>query len=105
MQLDTRCKNSNKWYVGKQKHGYNGNMIQNRLRVLVAEKSHRERRKITLRDLAKETDIPQSVLIKYNSQSVRRYDTETLNKLCQYFGVKDIGELLEYVEDTKTSRK
>ena len=60
-------------------------MIQNRLRVLIAEKSLREKRRITMREVAAESGIPKSVLSIYIAQKVKRYDVSTLEKLCTYF--------------------
>ena len=86
--------------------------IYNKLKILIAEKELREGRKLPHRTVAQEADIPLSVLTLYMSQKVRRFDTETLQKLCRYFGVQP-GELLVFSEDPppadhfkqKTARK
>lgn len=83
--------------------------IYNKLKILIAEKELREGRKLPHRVVAQEAGIPLSVLTLYMGQKVRRFDTETLQKLCRYFGVQP-GELLIYSEDPppsnkKTSRK
>ncbi len=72
--------------------------IYNKLKVLLAEKEIRENRKLSHRTVAQEAGIPLSVLTLYMSQKVRRFDVETLQKLCRYFGVQP-GELLVYSED------
>lgn len=74
--------------------------VQNRLKGLIADKELRERRKITYRDVAREADIPLSVLASYGSQKARRFDSGTLEKLCEYFGV-GIGDILVYSPDDK----
>jgi putative transcriptional regulator len=84
--------------------------IYNKLKILIAEKELREGRKLPQRVIAQEADIPLSVLTLYISQKVRRFDTETLQKLCRYFGVQP-GDLLVYSDNSsdhpkqKTARK
>lgn len=78
--------------------------IYNKLKVLLAEKELREGRKLSHRTVAQEAGIPLSVLTLYMSQKVRRFDVETLQKLCKYFGVQP-GELLIYSEDPPSSTK
>jgi putative transcriptional regulator len=84
--------------------------IFNKLKILIAEKELREGRKLSHRIVAQEADIPLSVLTLYMSQKVRRFDTETLQKLCRYFGVQP-GDLLVFSDNppetsnNKTARK
>jgi len=83
--------------------------IYNKLKILIAEKELRENRKLPHRVVAQEAGIPLSVLTLYMSQKVRRFDIETLEKLCRYFGVQP-GDLLMLSADqpqpkTKTARK
>ena len=61
-----------------------------------ADREIREGTKLSYKQVSKDTGIPISVLTRYTSQKVRRYDVETLEKLCEYFGVKEISELLVY---------
>ena len=70
--------------------------IHNRLKIVWAEKEIREGKKLSYKQVAKDTGIPISVLTRYTSQQVKRFDVETLEKLCVYFDVKDIGEILSY---------
>ncbi len=71
--------------------------IYNKLKILIAHKENMESRKLTYKTVAEETDIPVSVLIEYTGQRVRRYDINTLEKLCRYFGVQP-GELLGFTD-------
>lgn len=99
---DTRNKSNDTRYKGRRKQGYNSFMpIQNRLKVLMAEKSLREKRRLTYREVSQEADIPKSVLSLYVAQKVRRFDIETLEKLCKYFNIQP-GDLLFYEEPEKT---
>lgn len=85
--------------------------IKNKIKILMEQKAYRENRKVSFRVVAQEADIPLSVLSEYSANRVKRLDLKTLNKICQYFEVQDIGDLLEYVPDapqpskTKTARK
>jgi putative transcriptional regulator len=83
--------------------------IYNKLKVLIAEKEIREGRKLSYRIVAQEAGIPLSVLTLYTAQKVRRFDTQTLEKLCRYFGAQP-GDLLVFSADLpqpkqKTARK
>jgi putative transcriptional regulator len=73
-------------------------MIRSRLAILLAEKGHREGRKLTYRIVAAETKLSQGVLVRLNSQDFGRVDTDTLDTLCIYFGCT-VCDILEHVED------
>ena len=76
--------------------------FENRLRVLIAEKSLRDKRRLTLREIEKEAGVPKSVLSLYIRQGAKRLDLDTLEKLARYFEIKDIGELLVYYPPKKS---
>jgi len=78
--------------------------VNNRFAVLLAEKQIKERRNISLQEVAEETGIARQTLYKWENNSVNRFDTPIINALCQYFGVKP-GELFEYIEDEKPAPK
>jgi putative transcriptional regulator len=81
--------------------------IQNRLKVLLAEKELRENRKLTYRTVAKETGLAIGTLTAYMTQQVERFDKSTLETLCEYLDC-NVGELLSYSPDDgkqKTARK
>lgn len=83
--------------------------IQNRLKVLLAEKELRENRKLTYRTVAKETGLAIGTLTAYMTQQVNRFDKSTLETFCSYLSC-DVGDLLKYSADepqpkTKTARK
>jgi len=73
-------------------------MIRSRLSVLLAEKGHREERKITYRVVSEETRLSQGVLVRLNSNNFGRVDAATLNALCEYLGC-GVGDLLVYTAD------
>ncbi len=70
-------------------------MIRSRLAILLAEKGHREGRKLTYRTVAEETKLSQGVLVRLNSQDFGRVDTDTLDTLCGYFGCS-VCDILEH---------
>jgi DNA-binding Xre family transcriptional regulator len=78
--------------------------IFNRVKILIAEKELREGRKLAHRTIAKEANIPLSVLTVYMGQKVKRFDVETLEKLCRYFEVQP-GELLVYSDNPPDPKK
>jgi putative transcriptional regulator len=76
--------------------------VRNRLRVLVAERAHQERRKekprrFTLKTVADETGISYYTLNAIANETIREYPAEVMAALCQYFAC-DISDLL-YLED------
>jgi putative transcriptional regulator len=79
--------------------------IQNRLKILLAEKELREARKLTYRTVAKETGLAIDTLTAYMTQRVNRFDKSTLETLCNYLSC-DIGDLLKFSpDDTEPKQK
>jgi putative transcriptional regulator len=78
--------------------------IQNRLKVLLAEKELRENRKLTYRTVAKETGLAIGTLTAYMTQNVNRFDKSTLETLCEYLSC-DVGDLLSYSADPPLSKQ
>ena len=78
--------------------------IYNKLKILIANKENMESRKLSYRTVAQEAGIPLSVLTEYTGQRVRRFDINTLEKLCRYFGVQP-GELLGYTDAPPKTKK
>jgi len=72
--------------------------INNRFAVLLAEKRVKERRNISLQEVAKETGISRQALYKWENNKVNRFDVPVINALCQYFGIEP-GALFQYVPD------
>jgi DNA-binding Xre family transcriptional regulator len=59
--------------------------INNRLRLLLAEKAMREHRNIPLKQLQRETGIAWSTLNSWANNHVSRYDAPIIATLCGYF--------------------
>lgn len=77
--------------------------IQNRLKILLAEKELREGRKLTYRTVAKETGLSIDTLTAYMTQRVNRFDKSTLETLCTYLSC-DVGDLLQFLPDDETTK-
>jgi len=72
--------------------------VNNRFAVLLAEKQVKERRNISLSEVAEVTGVSRQALYKWENNKVNRFDTPVINAICQYFGIQP-GELFEYIED------
>lgn len=73
-------------------------MIRFRLKELIAEKGFQEGRRVTIDEVAKETGVHRTTLSKIANQKGYKTNTEVLDKLCEFFGVK-VGDVAEYLED------
>jgi putative transcriptional regulator len=73
-------------------------MIRFRLAELIADKSFKERRVVTVSEIAQATGIHRATLSKVANQPGANIGTEIIDKLCRYFGCQP-GELMTYVED------
>lgn len=72
--------------------------VNNRFAALLAEKRIKERRNISLQEVAEATGVSRRALYAWENNRVNRFDVPVIDALCQYFGVKP-GELFEYVPD------
>lgn len=73
-----------------------------RFKVLLAEKEVRERRTLTLSDVAKETGISIYTVTGFANNTLREFPRDAITKLCAFFGCTT-GDLLEYSpEDIRT---
>jgi putative transcriptional regulator len=73
-------------------------MIRFKLKERIADREFRERRRISLLEIAETTGIGRITLSRMlnHSTNVR---SDTLDRLCAYFGCR-IEELIEYVPET-----
>ncbi len=67
--------------------------MRSNLRVLTAQKSQHERRRISLRTVSEETGITRYAIYALANDELREYPKEVLEKLCTYFDCS-IGDLL-----------
>lgn len=73
-------------------------MIVFRLGRLMDEKGFREKRRVTLEEVARETGIGRNTLSRLASNRPYNATTDTLDRLCQYFGCQ-LHDLALYVPD------
>ena len=71
--------------------------IRSHMRMLLAAKSQREGRTISLRELQRDTEVPISTVMGMANNTIKRVPLEELNALCEYFDC-DIGDLLKREE-------
>lgn len=78
-------------------------MIRFRLKELIADKEFRERRIVTLREIAEETGINRMTLSKIANHPGASTVTDNLDKLCRYFGCQ-VGDLAVYVSEEEKQK-
>jgi putative transcriptional regulator len=81
--------------------------INNNFGVLLAQKRAKEKKNISLSEVAKETGISRPTLVAWQNNTVTRFDLPVIEGLCQYFNV-NLSDLLEYIPPEpkqKTARK
>ena len=74
-------------------------MIKSNFEKLRHEKIQLEKRKLPLRTIADETGLSLGTIQRLNKGSQGRFYLSTLDKLCCYFGVGSISDLIEYTSD------
>jgi transcriptional regulator with XRE-family HTH domain len=72
--------------------------VNNKFSRLLADKGNPEKRRIPLTEVAEKTNISYPTLLAWANNRVARYDVSVIDALAKYFQIKDIGELLEYVD-------
>ena len=75
--------------------------MKSNLRVLTAQKSQHERRRISLRTVAEETGITRYAIYALAKNELREFPKEVLEKLCNYFNCT-VGDLLLTEESEAT---
>lgn len=71
-------------------------MIRFRLAELIADKAFKERRVVSLSEVAEATGVHRATLSKMANQPGANIGTEIIDKLCSYFGCQP-GDLLTYL--------
>ncbi len=74
--------------------------VNNKFAILLAEKRVKERRNISLVEVAEATGISRKTLYAWENNTVTRFDVPVINALCEYFGIEP-GALFQYVKDEK----
>lgn len=73
-------------------------MIRFRLVELIADKAFKERRVVSMSEVAAATGIHRATLSKIANQPGTNISTDLVDKLCRYFKCQT-GDVLTYIED------
>lgn len=73
-------------------------MLRYKLKELIADQEFRERRRITVQEVAQGTGITRNTLSKMLNQHGASVRSENLDRLCTYFDCR-IEQLIEYIPD------
>jgi putative transcriptional regulator len=79
-------------------------MIRIKLVQLLDEKAFKERRRITLSEVAEKTGIGRATLTRIANVPGNVTNTDTINALCEYFDCQP-GELLIHVYDDQSTKQ
>ncbi len=72
--------------------------VNSRLKVLVAEKSLKERRQLGIRTIASEAGVSVSTVQRLMNNTMRRVPLDDLGALCTYLAC-DVGDILRAEEN------
>lgn len=73
-------------------------MIRFRLKELIADKSFKENRRITIEEVSQKTGIHRTTLSKIANRVGYSTTTDVLDALCEYFDC-EVGDLAERVRE------
>ncbi len=59
-------------------------------------KEFQEHRDLSIRTIAEETGLSQGAILRVKNVSMERISLSTLERICRYFNVKSLCELIEY---------
>ena len=71
--------------------------VYNRFKILLAEKETKESRKISYKEIRENTGIAGSTISAWATNTVKRYDADTIAALCDLFNC-GVGDLIIYLE-------
>lgn len=77
-------------------------MIRFRLAELIADKAFKERRVVSMSEVAAATWIHRATLSRIANQPGTNISTDLVDKLCRYFKCQP-GDVLTYIEDEVTA--
>lgn len=75
-------------------------MIRFRLRELIIEKEFTEKRRITLEEIARATEIQRTTLSRIGGQRGYNTTTENIDRLCKYFGCR-VENIMEHIPESE----
>ena len=77
-----------------------GMTVNNRFAVLLAEMRVKERRNISLQEVAEKTGVSRKTLYAWENNRVNRFDVPVIDALCTYFDI-EAGELIQFIRQEK----
>lgn len=77
-------------------------MIRTHFDDLRRAKAYREKRDLSLRTIAAETGLSINTIQRLRKGQTERVGLATLDALCRFFGLTNVGELIEYVPEEET---
>lgn len=77
-----------------------GMTVNNRFAALLAEQRIKERRNVSLQEVAEKTGISRKTLYAWENNTVTRFDLPVIAALCEYFNI-DAGDLIQFIRDEK----
>ena len=78
--------------------------VYNRFKVLLAEKEIKDNKKISYEEIKVSTGIAASTLSAWATNSVKRYDADTIVAMCDYFEC-DVANLIVYEKGRSESHQ
>jgi len=79
--------------------------ISNNFAVLLQKKQDKERRFVSLSEVAQATGITRKTLYQWEKNAITRYDPKVIDALCEYFGIT-LQELLNHTPpEAKPAKK
>jgi len=63
-------------------------------------KSYQEGRNLPIRTISEETGLSQGAILRLKNGNLARVSLSTLERICRYFEVKSLSELIEYMPRT-----
>jgi DNA-binding Xre family transcriptional regulator len=76
-------------------------MIRSFFEDLRRHKAYQERRNLPIRIISEETGLSQGAILRLKNGNFARVSLSTLERLCRYFGVQSLSELIEFIPDEK----
>lgn len=86
-------------FISGQQQESGDQVIRFRLKELIADKEYRERRVITISEIAESTGINRMTLSKIANHPGCNTGTDNLDKLCTYFNCR-IEQLAEHIPES-----
>ncbi|MBI3827868.1 MAG: helix-turn-helix transcriptional regulator [Planctomycetes bacterium] len=80
-------------------------MVRSFFDDLRRQKAFEEKRDLPIRVISHETGLSQGAILRLKNGNFERVHLSTLERLCRYFEVKSLSELIEYVPEGTEQKK